>query len=117
VVTTNSCSTRQKRLSSAEESNVVETQVYQAILERHPAQIVPRLKEIVANPDPALGYTNGELRFWLGWAQEVGGEHADITFCRFQISELTRRGSRLSGKKKCSCTCNTRKVHAAPQNT
>ena len=23
-----------------------------------------------------MGYTNGEVRFWLGWAQEVGGEHA-----------------------------------------
>jgi serine/threonine-protein kinase len=23
-----------------------------------------------------LGYFNGELRFWLGWAQEVGGDHA-----------------------------------------
>jgi hypothetical protein len=22
-----------------------------------------------------LGYNNGELRFWLGWAQEVGGDH------------------------------------------
>jgi len=22
-----------------------------------------------------LGYFNGELRFWLGWAQEVSGEH------------------------------------------
>jgi serine/threonine-protein kinase len=61
---------------SAEESDVVETQVYQAILERRPAQIVPRLKEIVAKPDPALGYTNGELRFWLDWAQEVAGDHA-----------------------------------------
>src|SRR5204862_730069 len=27
-------------------------------------------------PDPALGYGNGELRFWLGWAQEVAGDHA-----------------------------------------
>jgi serine/threonine-protein kinase len=54
----------------------LETQVYQAILERRPAQIVPRLKEIVAKPDPALGYTNGELRFWLGWAQEVAGDHS-----------------------------------------
>src|SRR5439155_21357407 len=27
-------------------------------------------------PDPALGYFNGELRFWLGWAQEVAGDHA-----------------------------------------
>ena len=30
----------------------------------------------MARPDPALGYFNGELRFWLGWAQEVGGDHA-----------------------------------------
>jgi len=22
-----------------------------------------------------LGYNNGELRFWLGWAQEVAGDH------------------------------------------
>jgi TolB-like protein/tRNA A-37 threonylcarbamoyl transferase component Bud32/Tfp pilus assembly protein PilF len=51
-------------------------QVYQAILERRPAPIIPRLKEILAKPDPALGYFNGELRFWLGWAQEVAGDHA-----------------------------------------
>ena len=49
-------------------------QVYQAILERRPTQIIPRLKEILAKPDPALGYVNGELRFWLGWAQEVAGD-------------------------------------------
>jgi serine/threonine protein kinase/Tfp pilus assembly protein PilF len=54
----------------------VETQVYQAILERRPAQIIPRLKEILAKPDPALGYNIGALRFSLGWAQEVAGEHA-----------------------------------------
>jgi serine/threonine protein kinase/Tfp pilus assembly protein PilF len=53
-----------------------ETLVYQAILERRPAQIIPRLKEILAKPDPALGFYNGELRFWLGWAQEVAGDHA-----------------------------------------
>ena len=23
-----------------------------------------------------MGYFNGELRFWLGWAQEVAGDHA-----------------------------------------
>jgi tetratricopeptide (TPR) repeat protein len=45
-------------------------------LERRPAPIIPRLKEILAKPDPAMGYFNGELRFWLGWAQEVAGEHA-----------------------------------------
>ena len=38
--------------------------------------MIPRLKEILAKPDPALGYYNGELRFWLGWAQEVAGDHA-----------------------------------------
>jgi hypothetical protein len=54
----------------------LETQAYQTILERRPGPIIPRLKEILAKPDPALGYTNGELRFWLGWAQEVAGEHA-----------------------------------------
>jgi serine/threonine protein kinase/Tfp pilus assembly protein PilF len=54
----------------------VQTQVYQTILERRPAQIIPRLKEILANPDPALGYINGELRLSLGWAQEVAGDHA-----------------------------------------
>jgi TolB-like protein/Tfp pilus assembly protein PilF len=53
-----------------------ETLAYQAILERRPAQIIPRLKEILAKPDPALGYLNGELRFWLGWTQEVAGEKA-----------------------------------------
>ncbi|HSS17029.1 MAG TPA: hypothetical protein VLQ29_08605 [Candidatus Dormibacteraeota bacterium] len=52
------------------------TQVYQAILERHPAQIIPRLKEILAKPDPAWGYGIGELRFYLGRAQEVAEDHA-----------------------------------------
>ena len=33
----------------------LETQVYQAILERRSAQMIPRLKEILAKPDPALG--------------------------------------------------------------
>jgi TolB-like protein/Tfp pilus assembly protein PilF len=54
----------------------LETQVYQAILERRPAQIILQLNEILAKPDPSLGFWNGELRFWLGWAQEVAGDHA-----------------------------------------
>ena len=61
---------------AADHTSALETQVYQAILERRPAQIIPRLKEILAKPDPALGFYNGELRFWLGWAQEVAGDHA-----------------------------------------
>ncbi|PYK47323.1 MAG: hypothetical protein DME20_12385, partial [Verrucomicrobia bacterium] len=61
---------------NADDTLAVETQVYQAILERRPAQMIPRLKEILAKPDPALGFYSGELRFWLGWAQEVAGDHA-----------------------------------------
>jgi TolB-like protein len=61
---------------AADDSSAVETQVYQAILERRSATVIPRLKEILAKPDPALGFYNGELRFWLGWAQEVAGDHA-----------------------------------------
>jgi TolB-like protein/class 3 adenylate cyclase/Flp pilus assembly protein TadD len=61
---------------TADLNQALETQVYQGILERRAAPIIPRLKEILAKPDPALGYFNGELRFWLGWAQEVVGDHA-----------------------------------------
>src|SRR5205807_4600961 len=61
---------------TADLTQALETQVYQAILERRPAPIIPRLKEILAKPDPDLGYLNGGLRFWLGWAQEVAGDHA-----------------------------------------
>jgi TolB-like protein/class 3 adenylate cyclase/Tfp pilus assembly protein PilF len=59
----------------ADLNQALETQVYQAILERRPAPVIPRLKEILAKPDPTLGYINGELRFWLGWTQEVAGGH------------------------------------------
>jgi serine/threonine protein kinase/Tfp pilus assembly protein PilF len=52
----------------------LEIQIYQAILERRPARVISRLKEILRNPDPALGFYNGELRFWLGWTQELAGD-------------------------------------------
>src|SRR5438552_1031581 len=61
---------------NADNLDALGTQAYQAILERRPAPVIPRLKEILAKPDPALGYSNGELRFFLGWAQEVAGDHA-----------------------------------------
>jgi len=74
---------------AADDTNALETQVYQAILERRPAQIIPRLKEILAKPDPALGYFNGELRFYLGWAQGVARDHdAAQGSCRQARSEL-----------------------------
>ena len=52
----------------------LEIQIYQALLERRPEKIIPRLKEILSKPDPALGYNNGELRFYLGWAQKLAGD-------------------------------------------
>jgi tetratricopeptide (TPR) repeat protein len=61
---------------TADNAYALETQAYQGILERRPGPVIRRLKEILGNPDPALGYLNGELRFWLGWAQEVAGDHA-----------------------------------------
>jgi non-specific serine/threonine protein kinase len=59
-----------------DDTGALEIQVYQAILERRPAEMISLLSEMLANPDPALGYNNGELRFWLGWAQQVAGDHA-----------------------------------------
>jgi TolB-like protein/Tfp pilus assembly protein PilF len=61
---------------AGDDIQAVEIQIYQAILERRPGQIIPRVKEMLAKPDPALGYLNGELHFWLGWAQEVASDHA-----------------------------------------
>jgi len=61
---------------AADDIEGLETQVYQAILERRPVPVITFVKEILAKPDPASGYFNGELRFWLGWAQEVAGDDA-----------------------------------------
>jgi len=61
---------------TADKTTALETQVYQTILERRSTQNIPRLREILAKPDPALGYLNSELRFWLGWAQDLAGDHA-----------------------------------------
>ena len=40
----------------ADDTGALETQVYQAILERNPGPMISRLKEVLAKPDPALGY-------------------------------------------------------------
>jgi TolB-like protein/Tfp pilus assembly protein PilF len=58
----------------ATDARALETQAYQAVLERRPAEIIARLTEILTQPDPALGYLNGQLRFWLGWAQDTAGD-------------------------------------------
>jgi serine/threonine protein kinase/Tfp pilus assembly protein PilF len=63
--------------SNADDSSTLGTRIFQATLQRDPAQIIPRVKEELTKPDPALGFHTGELRFWLGWAQELAGNHAD----------------------------------------
>jgi serine/threonine protein kinase/Tfp pilus assembly protein PilF len=61
---------------TAADTQALEAQVYQVILERRARQIIPRLTETLAKPDLALGYINGRLRFWLGWAEQVSGNRA-----------------------------------------
>jgi TolB-like protein/class 3 adenylate cyclase/Tfp pilus assembly protein PilF len=63
--------------SNADDSSTLGTRIYQAMLERNPAQIIPQVKEELGKADPALGFHTGELRLWLGWAQEFAGNHAD----------------------------------------
>jgi TolB-like protein/class 3 adenylate cyclase/Tfp pilus assembly protein PilF len=58
----------------ADDVGVLEMQIYQAILERRPQQIIPRVQQILAKPNPAV---DGDLYLWLGWAEEVGGDFAN----------------------------------------
>jgi TolB-like protein/Tfp pilus assembly protein PilF len=62
---------------TAEDIEGPETQAYQAIIEGRPASAIPLLKNVLSKPDPALGYFNAVLRFWLGWAQEAAGDKVD----------------------------------------
>ncbi len=62
--------------SRADDGGTMNTQAYQAILERRTAPIIPRLKEMLSKPDSAPGDYKGELRFWLGWAQDIAGDRA-----------------------------------------
>src|SRR6266436_5952751 len=62
--------------SKPDDDGTIEPLAYQAILERRTASIIPRLKEMLSKPDSALGNDKGELRFWLGWAQDIAGDHA-----------------------------------------
>src|SRR5262249_16284704 len=61
---------------NADHTTALEAQIYQAILERRPAGIIPPLKEKLAKPDPTLGFSNCRMLFWLGWAEDVSGDHA-----------------------------------------
>jgi len=62
--------------SRADDGGTMNTQAYQAILERRTAPIIPRLKEMLAKPDSAPDADKAELRFLLGWAQDIAGDHS-----------------------------------------
>ena len=61
---------------NADDSSGLSIRIKQAILERNPARIIPRVKEELAKIDPAEGFHKGQLRFSLGWLQELAGDHA-----------------------------------------
>ena len=60
----------------AGDGRTIDTQAYQAILERRTAPIIPRLKEMLSKRNPAPSNADGGLYFWLGWAQEIAGDQA-----------------------------------------
>jgi tetratricopeptide (TPR) repeat protein len=62
--------------SKPDDDSAIETQVYQAILERRTASIIPRLKEKLSKLNSSPDDDRAELRFWLAWAQEIAGDHA-----------------------------------------
>jgi tetratricopeptide (TPR) repeat protein len=62
--------------SRADDGGTMNTQVYQAVLERRTTPIIPRLKEMLSKPGSAQSNSEDNLRFWLGWAQEIAGDHA-----------------------------------------
>jgi serine/threonine protein kinase/Flp pilus assembly protein TadD len=62
--------------SRADDGGTMNTQVYQAVLERRTASIIPRLKEMLSKPDSAPDDETGRLYFWLGWAQDIAGDHS-----------------------------------------
>ena len=74
----------------------LETQVYQAILQRRPHKLSTQLNEILASLI-GIGLWNGELAFG-GWAQEVAGDHAgaqkvgDRHVANWNLSSKNSRG-------------------------
>jgi serine/threonine protein kinase/Tfp pilus assembly protein PilF len=61
---------------SAADTGVILTNVYQSILERQPMKIISSLREVLGAHEPAATNFAGELRFWLGWAEQMAGDHS-----------------------------------------
>jgi len=60
---------------SRTDTGIIFMMTYQAILQRRPMKIVPWLAQIIVSPDPAVAGADGQLRLWLGWAQQMAGDH------------------------------------------
>jgi TolB-like protein/class 3 adenylate cyclase/Tfp pilus assembly protein PilF len=56
------------------DTGAIWVKTYQAILQRRPMKIVPWLDQMIASPEPAVAGADAELRFWLGWAQQMAGD-------------------------------------------
>lgn len=49
---------------------------YQSLLERNPARIIPRIKEMLSTNSLTDPGDRATTRAWLGWMEEVTGDHA-----------------------------------------
>jgi len=56
--------------------HVLYARCYQSLLERSPARIIPQIQEILATNSSMDRDDRGEARFWLGWLEEIKGDHA-----------------------------------------
>jgi len=61
---------------SASDISVMFAEVYQSILERRPMKITSFLSETLTTRDPTAANFAGELRFWVGWAERMAGNHS-----------------------------------------
>jgi tetratricopeptide (TPR) repeat protein len=56
--------------------HVVYARCYQSLLERNPARMIPQIEEILSTNSSLDRVDRAEMRFWLGWLEEITGDHA-----------------------------------------
>jgi serine/threonine protein kinase/Flp pilus assembly protein TadD len=86
--------------SRADADGTIATQVYQAILERRTAPIIPWLKEMVSKRDSASSNAEGHPCFWLGWAQDMAGDRVGAHESWMHARESRWIGHRSPGRHK-----------------
>jgi tetratricopeptide (TPR) repeat protein len=57
-------------------NHVLYAKCYQSLLERSPARIIPQIQERLSTNNSLDRVERGEARFWLGWLEEIKGDHA-----------------------------------------